>query len=268
MRPTFKRTKLLVATALLVCSCWTVSAAGYAYGDKGGEIPAIQKKLIAAGYHARLNGEYDANTKWAVRLFQKAKGLPVDGVVGPATYKALMGRAMKASDLKNVGRMDSSKIAAEMKASRKAAASSSVGGIHLDPIGSDFTFAPNGPVPREVRDILTNAESYEGVPYVFGGTTPSGFDCSGYVRYVFAKSGISLPRMADEQYNVGTTVAKRNLQPGDLVFFQTYEPGVSHSGIYIGGGKFISATSSRGVAIADLNDDYWGARYIGAKRVL
>lgn len=267
MRPTFKRTKLLAVTALLVCSCWTVSAAGYAYGDKGGEIPAIQKKLVAAGYHARINGEYDANTKWAVRLFQKAKGLPVDGIVGPETYKALMGRSMKMSNLKKVGRMDAAKIEAEMKAGRKSA-SSRVGGVRLDPIGSDFAFAPAGPLPREVRDILTNAESYEGVPYVFGGTTPSGFDCSGYVRYVFAKSGITLPRMADEQYNVGKLVAKRNLQPGDLVFFQTYEAGVSHSGIYIGGGKFISATSSRGVAVADLNDDYWGARYIGAKRVL
>lgn len=65
---------------------------------------------------------------------------------------------------------------------------------------------------------MKEAESYSGVPYVFGGTTPSGFDCSGYVRYVFAKSGITLPRSADEQYTVGKTISKHNLQPGDLVF--------------------------------------------------
>ena len=103
---------------------------------------------------------------------------------------------------------------------------------------------------------------------MYSAALPAGFDCSGYVRYVFAKSGIDLPRSADEQYLVGQKIGKHNLQPGDLVFFQTYEEGVSHSGIYIGDGKFISATSSSGVAIASVNDSYWGERYIGAKRVM
>ena len=103
---------------------------------------------------------------------------------------------------------------------------------------------------------------------MFGGTTPSGFDCSGYTRFVFAKAGINLPRLADEQYMMGKSVSKANLQPGDLVFFETYEPGASHSGIYIGNGQFISATSSRGVAVASLMGGYWGERYLGAKRVM
>ena len=119
-----------------------------------------------------------------------------------------------------------------------------------------------------VNAILAEAGKYKGVPYVFGGTTPSGFDCSGYTRFVFAKAGINLPRLADEQYMMGKSVSKANLQPGDLVFFETYEPGASHSGIYIGNGQFISATSSRGVAVASLMGGYWGERYLGAKRVM
>ena len=124
------------------------------------------------------------------------------------------------------------------------------------------------PVSGNVKEILTYANTFTGVPYKFGGTTPAGFDCSGYIRHVFQKVGVQLPRQADEQYTVGKKVEKQNLQPGDLVFFETYEPGVSHSGIYIGDGQFISATSSSGVAVADIDDSYWGPRYVGAKRVL
>ncbi|CVK17831.1 hypothetical protein SPSPH_015490 [Sporomusa sphaeroides DSM 2875] len=119
-----------------------------------------------------------------------------------------------------------------------------------------------------VRRIIQTSLRYQGVPYVFGGTSPGGFDCSGFTRFVFAQSGISLPRMADEQFAVGRPVSYSRLQPGDLVFFTTYAPGASHSGIYIGDGNFISATSSRGVAIASMSSSYWGPRYIGARRVM
>lgn len=119
-----------------------------------------------------------------------------------------------------------------------------------------------------VRRIVQASLRYQGVPYVFGGTTPNGFDCSGFTRYVFAQAGVYLPRAADEQYEVGRTVSYNRLQSGDLVFFSTYESGASHVGIYLGNGQFISATSSRGIAIARLDSGYWGDRYIGARRVL
>ena len=118
------------------------------------------------------------------------------------------------------------------------------------------------------RRIVQTAMEYLGVPYVFGGTSPGGFDCSGYVRYVFAQAGISLPRMADEQYEVGRPVAASDLRTGDLVFFSTYEYGPSHVGIYLSNGNFINASSSRGVVIDSLSSDYWGSCYIGARRIM
>ena len=116
--------------------------------------------------------------------------------------------------------------------------------------------------------ILKTAAQYKGVPYVFGGTTPRGFDCSGYVQYVFAKHGIRLTRTADTQAREGKFVSRKNLKPGDLVFFTTYEPGASHVGIYAGNNLFWNATSSRGIMLSNLTDSYWGPRYYTARRIL
>lgn len=118
-------------------------------------------------------------------------------------------------------------------------------------------------------NVVSYAKEQLGVPYRFGGTTPSGFDCSGFIRYVMNQVGVSMPRTANEQYNTGTAIAKSDLKKGDLVFFETYKPGPSHSGIYVGDGKFIHASSSRGISISSVNDPYyWGSRYLGAKRVI
>ena len=117
-------------------------------------------------------------------------------------------------------------------------------------------------------EICRVASKYKGVPYVFGGTTPRGFDCSGYVQYVFRQKGAALTRTADTQALEGVAVSQKKLKPGDLVFFTTYEPGASHVGIYAGNNLFWNATSSRGVMLSDLRDSYWGSRYYGARRVL
>lgn len=116
--------------------------------------------------------------------------------------------------------------------------------------------------------IVSTAARYLGVPYVWGGVTPDGFDCSGFVQFVYAMQGISLPRTADMQYEIGAMISSQQLQPGDIVYFSTYAPGPSHNGIYIGGGRFISATSSRGIVSDRLDSSYWGARYIGAQRIV
>ena len=116
------------------------------------------------------------------------------------------------------------------------------------------------------RALTRDALRFIGTPYVFGGTSGYGFDCSGYVQHVFALAGVSLPRTADAQYYAGRSVSGHPVA-GDLVFFQTYEAGPSHVGIYLGGGRFIHASSSRGVMVSNLGESYWSARYLGAKRM-
>lgn len=121
-------------------------------------------------------------------------------------------------------------------------------------------------------DIASFAMQFVGVPYVYGGASPSGFDCSGFTRYVFAQFGVKLPHGATPQLNSGTEVSRDNLQPGDLVFFQgTYatSSAASHCGIYIGDGQFIHSASSgnRGITISNLSDSYYSRHYLTARRV-
>ncbi|WP_084406210.1 NlpC/P60 family protein [Alkalicoccus chagannorensis] len=115
--------------------------------------------------------------------------------------------------------------------------------------------------------VIETGKSQLGTPYRWGGTTTRGFDCSGFTQYAFKSVGIDLPRTAAQQYQVGQRVSRSNLQPGDMVFFDT-RGGPTHNGIYIGNNQFIHSASSRGVSIASLSNVYWNPRYIGARRVI
>ena len=116
--------------------------------------------------------------------------------------------------------------------------------------------------------LSSTALSLRGAPYRNGGGDPNGFDCSGFVRYVYQQHGVPMPRAVREQFQVGKTVDRDRLEAGDLVFFSTVAPGASHVGIVIGGDQFIHAPSERGVVrVENLSAQYWASRYIGAKRV-
>ena len=117
------------------------------------------------------------------------------------------------------------------------------------------------------KELTTVAYKYIGVPYVYGGTTTRGLDCSGYTQLVYKELGISLNRTTTTQYQQGTAVSKSNLQVGDLVFFNTTGKGVSHVGIYVGNNKFTHSGTSTGVTTASLGTSYWAQRYVGAKRI-
>lgn len=117
--------------------------------------------------------------------------------------------------------------------------------------------------------ILAEAQKYLGVPYVYGGASPSGFDCSGFVYYVLKQTGFSPSRTLNVLYQMGSSVKKADLKAGDIVFFaNTYGSGLSHVGIYAGNGEFIHAPNSRStVSYSDLTSGYWANHYYGARRM-
>lgn len=198
-------------------------------GTTSSDVIQLQTELNSLGYNVgSTDGIYGPNTLVSVKSFQLAQSLSVDGIVGPITGERL-----------------NSLYAAKVGQKSNA----------LTPV-------------KKADVIIATAKKYIGIPYLWGGTSPeTGFDCSGYVQYVFAQNGISLPRVSRDQYKVGTSVAFNDLQPGDLVFFSIAGNGiVDHDGIYIGNGQFINSSSSKGVTIYNIGP-YWKSVYVGAKRV-
>jgi cell wall-associated NlpC family hydrolase len=233
----------------------------------GDTLPAIAaKEHVTVDDLARWNQLEGSSSEHLVvgRLLAldsiSAAALPPPAPIGPDAVAQL--RLVATSDNPSAG-ADLAMWGADLQASR---------GPHVG------AAAPVSAVRRFASRILTRASSiamsltrnamrFIGTPYSFGGTGPYAFDCSGYVQHVFAMLGLHLPRTADSQFYAGHGIAGRMLV-GDLVFFQTYAPGPSHVGIYVGNGKFIHASSSHGVTVSRLSDSYWAARYLGAKRYL
>jgi cell wall-associated NlpC family hydrolase len=119
----------------------------------------------------------------------------------------------------------------------------------------------------EAFAVASTALSLRGAPYRNGGATPDGFDCSGFVQYVYRQHGVTVPRQTREQFRLGRSLGRKDLAPGDLVFFTTVAPGASHVGIVIGQDQFVHAPSERGVVrVERLSADYWNRRYVGARR--
>jgi peptidoglycan DL-endopeptidase CwlO len=125
--------------------------------------------------------------------------------------------------------------------------------------------APLAPAPAaRYGGVVGIAMQFLGVPYVWGGSSPSGFDCSGLIMYAYGQMGVSLPHHAASQYGMGVPVSRDQLQPGDLVFFN----GLSHAGIYIGGGQFIHAPHTGDVVkISSLSDSWYASTWYGARRI-
>lgn len=139
--------------------------------------------------------------------------------------------------------------------------------------------SPSAPAPAPVATsgsraavaygITGTALTLRGAPYRDGGSDPSGFDCSGFVQYVFAQNGVRVPRTVTAQFRAGRDVDPPAMEPGDLVFFTTVTSGASHVGIAIGGDEFVHAPSGYGeVRVERLSAPYWSTRFVGVKRIL
>ncbi|MGP4078092.1 LysM peptidoglycan-binding domain-containing protein [Halobacillus sp. K22] len=135
---------------------------------------------------------------------------------------------------------------------------------------SSSNLSKSEPAPSfSSTSLIKEAEKYLGTPYQWGGESPTGFDCSGFLQYVFAKEGIRIPRTVASIYAHSSleTVSHSNRRPADIVFFETYKPGASHAGIYLGNNQFIHSGSTYGISIASLTSNYWSSRYIETKRI-
>jgi len=122
--------------------------------------------------------------------------------------------------------------------------------------------------PESLAGVVETALQYRGVAYRSGGSDPTGFDCSGFVQWVFAQHGQRLPREVHDQYQLGRSIDRDDVRAGDLVFFETVSRGASHVGIAVGGNEFVHAPSSRGVVrVESYSSGYWKQRFIGARRL-
>ena len=226
-----------------------VSKGNLTQGDSGEAVKEVQKSLNNQGESVSTDGIFGGATEKSVKNIQSNNGLSVDGVVGPATKEAL--------------------------ASTGNAETSENNDTEVEVEIEDVTTTENSNDQKEETvtntsvdqsDVVSIANSVVGTPYTPGGTTPAGFDSSGFVNYVFDEAGVSLNRTHNGMWaNNGTHVD--NPSVGDVVFFEdTYKNGVSHSGIYLGDNQMAHAgTSQTGVEVTTMSYDYWQNRYIGAK---
>lgn len=252
-------------------------------GAEGHDVHVLQENLKRLGYKVELTDVFDDATYQAVTAFQYDEGIAVSGTVDRETWHSLKARISGLAKPQSPTADPPQEKTAEQKtdqaekppAPSKPSSSESVSAkpfpeketteSKAEKVPESAPFLPKG----KVDAVIKTAKKYIGTRYCFGGTTPKGFDCSGFVQFIFKQNGFAIPRTADEQYKLGQCIKKRaDLEPGDLVFFSTYEKGASHCGVYLGKNQFIHVSSSKGVRIDSLDDSYWKPRWYGGKHIV
>jgi len=244
------KTAITAAAIVTLISGTALASPTLSRNSRGTDVLTLQKKLYLIGYDiTELDGVYGNETERAVAAFQHDNKITVTGIVTNVTWRALRKAKEKKGRVLPVPKVTASDVDTSKPTT-------------LAPYGRSFISGTQG------KQIVSTAQTLMGIPYVFGGTTTKGFDCSGLLQYVFKMHGLTIPRLADEQYNLGKAAKPNQLVAGDLVFFTTYTAGVSHCGIYVGDGKFLHASSSKGVKIDSLDNEYWKTRFVGARKIV
>ena len=267
--------------------------AGGDYQKNGSAVLEVQRTLIDCGYSARETGMYDRRTRDAVAEFQKdhfmvdskegeldiltiqtlfgmVPEFPSTHTTDPSPYTPSYGNIRINPTFGVNGEDDDDED--EDNNEREKNYSFTPSDVLESPLdGYQIEYGnPSNRYTQKSANLIGTAVGFLGVPYVWGGETPKGFDCSGFVQYVYAKHGINLPRTADIQATVGQKVdRKEDLMPGDLVFFASDYENISHVGIYVGDNKMIHASSGYNkITFDDLTREYRVDHYMGARRVL
>lgn len=222
-----------------------------------------QKKQLLVSDEDKLNSlKNESQNKLNTLNAQKAEQIPLIAQANAEEAAAIAQSSAAQAQIAAINKKLAAIKAAQAAQAAQAARAKTTG--KNTSAGSSISV----PTSYSSDNVITYAETFMGVSYVWGGTSPSGFDCSGFVQYVYSHFGITLPRTSEEQYGVGSAVDKSNLQPGDLVFFNWGEdgiPGPGHVGMYIGGGQMIDAPhTGASVHVSDLS---YHPNYVGARRV-
>jgi cell wall-associated NlpC family hydrolase len=219
------------------------------------EARADQANLVAE--RAAQKASIEARLSERQRLYQSVK-VEIDRMVAEERRR----QAALAAEAR--ARLEAARLAAQQ--AQQAQVQSQTVLESTTEVGAEAVSTPAPPPDAsKASQVISIAMQYLGVPYVWGGMSPSGFDCSGLTAYAFAQIGISLPHHAASQFNLGVPVSRDDLQPADLVFFN----GLGHMGMYIGGGQFIHAPHTGDVVkISSIYDSWYAATWVGARRVL
>ncbi len=262
---------LYLAVALLVSSIWIASADERDTVQQEVQYSAAVEALDAAGLTSRSSNVLPSGEGLALAL---ELGLPEEETISLSQLptEAVRLRSAADNDTATSLTIDSGKVARlndYQDGWYQVTFGQSTGYIpaeYAQPVHyADYEGTSATNTVRE--ELIAYAYTYLGTPYVYGGSSYSGTDCSGFTMAVFAKFGYSLSHGASDQYYTATSVSSEERQAGDLVFFDTFG-GISHVGIYLGGGQFIHASSSGGVKVNSLYESYYAACYLGAGRIL